>query len=230
MDDGPLSADEILFLRDTDQTAGAVAHLAAARLYALLTRDDEEPGADLRWFDLKGLFAGDQAGDVVERHVTGMASYVRTRQVGAAEQIYRHLGGRDWAGETAAYCQALELFRTTVLSVAAPIEARKAAMAHAERQAHERAQLKPLALEDSIFEPDEPMGTMLDHVVEALKAPAKWFGRKEEHGKAAAAAPKPLSVGEPPIGHHRRDQQKPPATSPGRKRQGGRAGKRQTGK
>lgn len=196
-----LSADEILILRDTDEAAGAVAHLAAARLYALMTSDAEEPGVDFGWFDRAGIFAAEGAdvSSAAAAHITGLASYVRTRQVQSAEQLYLHSGGRNWHGESAPYCQALDLFRVTVLSAASGMETRRAALNDADAYARQAAAFVPLKLEDSIFEPEESMGTMLPHALQALKDGAKAMAAKLTGKPEKDAAP--LSVGEPPAGH-----------------------------
>jgi hypothetical protein len=198
-----LTADEILILRDTDETAAAVAHLAAARLYALMTSDAEEPGVNFKWFDHAGVFAAEGKGvmEVVTAQVTGMASYVRSRQVQSAEQIFRHTGGKDWASQPVAYRQALEVFRLTALSVATGMEARRNALIEVERQKIAAGHVKPLAIEDSIFEPETSLGEMLPHAVQADKDAAK--ARQKAEQKAQVQAPTEMSVGEPPAGHHK---------------------------
>lgn len=199
-----LSEDEILILRDTDETAGAVAHLAASRLHALLTSDAEEPGVDFLWFDRTALFAGEIEDAVAASaaHITRMASYVRTRQVEKAEQLHLYTGGRDWAGQSQAYRQALDLFRVTVLSASAGMERRRNALGEAERQEAAAKRVQPLKLEDSIFEPEDKMGELLPHAVQADRDAAK--ARAAEGAKAKDGtdnAGEALSVGEPPAGH-----------------------------
>lgn len=204
-----LSADEILILRDTDETAGAVAHLAAARLYALMTSDAEEPGIETCWFDWRGEFAtgpstpedGRAAAAKLQSRITAMACYVRTRNVEKPEQLHRHAGGRNWDGASIAYQQALDLFRVTAISVATSMEHRRAALGEVERQIVAAKAHQPLRLEDSIFEPEESMGTMLPHAVQALKDGAKAMLAAIARKGDAQDQNGPMSVGEPPAGH-----------------------------
>tara|TARA_R100000750_G_scaffold40168_2_gene25979 strand:- start:960 stop:1631 length:672 start_codon:yes stop_codon:yes gene_type:complete len=209
-----LTADEILILRDTDEVASAVAHLAAARLYALMTSDAEEPGVDFGWFDRLGEFANmpDAPEEQKARHqqvqqrIFRLAAYVRGRDLQSTETLYRHDGGRDWPNETEPYRQALEVFRLTALSVASGMETRRAALADIERQEIAKKQAKPLKLEDSIFEPEDKMGDLLPHAVQADQDAAK--ARRKAEQETEAETPAAMSVGEPPAGHQKAKTQR----------------------
>lgn len=194
--------------------AGRVAHVAAAELYGLLVHGEIRPIAN--WFDAR-VELDDQA---LTDRVDAMAVYVAKRAP-AGETLFRASRGADWTGQDEAVRLAYDLFASTVADVAGQLAKAQAAAEHALELAT-RPAAAPVKLEDTIFEPEESLGTLRPEAVaaaaqiaehdKAVKAEARARRKardaaaraekaKAAHAAAQAklqAAPTPLSVGEAP--------------------------------
>lgn len=173
---------------DAPSFATRVAQVAAAELYGLLTVEPDQvwsPAQMQNWYNRHRAppdlwqFAAD---------VEAMGQYVTKYQVETGERLYRWAGPRgiarlgNWPDEPLAVRQAYDAFvdtcRVTYLGLAG--------VQRAFEEARRAAGVRPppgLKLEDSIFEPDEPLGKLRPEALEAQALIARY-----DRGRAEAAA------------------------------------------
>lgn len=202
---------------DVASFAGRAGYVAATQLHVLLT---DGPGAApvLNWYDaaapeLRGGADVDAA--AIDTAVEAMATYVMTRRC-AGETLYRHANSAgDWAAEPLARRLAFDLFAQTVDTVGGRLlELQKAAEEALEIAT--RPAPKPPAIEDTIFETEEKLGTLRPEAVAAAgqiaahdaavtaereeqeRLAAEQQAEEAQQPETAAAPPAPLSVGETP--------------------------------
>lgn len=173
---------------------GAVAHVAAFRAFEILTEGNAElHGSSFDWY------GGSQDPEAEETEVMALAEY--TANSGAiGEQLWRYgiiaglivqdaLKQPQFDELTFAHQVAFNTFTSTCLG--AELEMRKAQLAaeKAEREAN-RPDPAPLALEDSIFEPEASLNDQHEYQKQFLKDQADAAKRQ-----AAAAIPAAEPVG-----------------------------------
>jgi hypothetical protein len=213
---------------DAVSFAARTAQVAAAELYGLLAHGVTT--GIVNWYDGSGTELGDEK---IEDDVAAMAAYTAKRKcAGETLFIWNFQNGRA-AGDTGrqifaeqsfARRLAYDLFASTMVNVAWKIldaqQAREAVLRQAQDEAARAAQ--KVKLEDTIFEPEEGLGTLRPEAQEAASQVAAYDhaqaderrrkraeqkDREEQENAAAAAAaakgrqrarPAPMSAGEAP--------------------------------
>jgi hypothetical protein len=174
--------------------ATRVGHMAAGEIYGLLAETSATPALEA-WYR-----AGDAGGletAAIAEQVLHMGLYVATNQVDQGERLWRwavskaYVPAGDWPVLGFASRQAFEVFVDTARHVYLGLATAQQA-ADAARRAAGTAPA-PLALEDSIFEREEALGTLRPEAVAAGPLMARYARERqladaEEKAKAAAAA------------------------------------------
>lgn len=173
--------------------ATRVAHLAAGEMFGLLA-EAQEPAQLEAWYRAgnAGTLATAEIGD----QVLHMGLYVASNQVEQGERLWRwavskgYVPAGDWPVLGLASRQAFECFVDTARHCYLGLATAQKAVDDA-RQAAGTAPA-PLALEDSIFEREEPLGTLRPEAVAAGPLVARYTRERElddaeEKAKAVAA-------------------------------------------
>lgn len=159
--------------------ATRIAQVASSELAAWLQEDIDLVVPLETWFDPSRpnpLDADGEDHEAAERQriLEAMGEYVCARRIEVGETLYRHAVGQglvrdqgSWASLPFSQRQPWETFVSTCRAVYADLIAAQLATVDARRQA--LAEAPALKREDSIFEEEESLGTLIPEAVAALK-------------------------------------------------------------
>lgn len=197
--------------------AGRTAHVASAEIYGMLEHGEVRPIVD--WFSPSG---SELEPELVEGSIAAMAGYVLHRRCSGETLFHFAQPGQDWPGQSYARRTAYDLFAATIASVGSKL-------LDEQRKAEEALELatrptSTVLLEDTIFEPEEGLGTQRPEAVAAQKGIADYDQLRKAEARArrkaadaqrraakaaqerdklsadlaAAGQPAPMSIGEAP--------------------------------
>ena len=159
---------------DVTSHAARVAYVAAQEVMALLAADEEGEAP---------LFLPPPDPDLMESHVLNMAYFVGSAEFDSGETLWRQFrpAGMAWEDVSPVERLALDVFVLVCRAMTGKLNT-LAVM--------ERLEVPPpnppMALEDSIFEPEKSMGEMEAYAADAAKAMAAYDGAMAEAAALAA--------------------------------------------
>lgn len=163
-------------LLDAESVAGAVAHMAAARLYGVMT--DEDGAVQHEWY--RGSGADELAADAIDAHIAEMAAFVCRRNITRGEPVYIQANAdqffvttaKSFLAEPQALRFAFDLFALVCLQT---FERIHEAQQHEVRMVERASQARQPGLkkEDSILEEVDSVFDEVEHADELRAMDAK---------------------------------------------------------
>lgn len=159
---------------DVTSHAARVAYVAAQEVMALLAADEEGNAP---------LFLPPPDPDLMEEHVLAMALFVGCAEFDSGETLWRQFrqAGTAWENVSPVERLALDVFVLVCRAMTGKLNT----LAVMEQQEVPPPN-PPMALEDSIFEPEKSMGEMEAYAADAAKAMAAYDGAMAEAAALAA--------------------------------------------